>query len=73
MGREDLLGNQNFTAREPAQIKLKQGWNKVLLKLPYCNQPDIRLNQWMFTFVLTDLEGKNALDGIIYSPDKIMD
>ena len=73
VGREDLLGNQNFTAREPAQIKLKQGWNKVLLKLPYCNQPDIRLNQWMFTFVLTDLEGKNALDGIIYSPDKIMD
>ncbi len=73
VGREDLLGNQNFTAREPAQIKLKQGWNKILLKLPYCNQPDIRLNQWMFTFVLTDLEGKNALDGIIYSPDKIMD
>lgn len=71
--REDLLGNQNFTAREPVQVHLKKGWNKVLLKLPYCNLPNIRLNQWMFTFVLTDIEGKNALDGIIYSPDKIMD
>lgn len=73
INREDLLGNQNFTAREPAQIRLKKGWNKVLLKLPYCNLPNIRLNQWMFTFVLTDPEGRNALEGIIYSPDKIMD
>lgn len=69
VSREDLLGNQNFTARKPAQIRLKKGWNKVLLKLPYCNLPNIRLNQWMFTFVLTDPEGKNALDGIIYDPD----
>lgn len=73
VSREDLLGNQNFTAREPVQVHLKKGWNKVLLKLPYCNLPNIRLNQWMFTFVLTDIKGKNALDGIIYSPDKIMD
>lgn len=73
VSREDLLGNQNFTAREPVQVHLKKGWNKVLLKLPYCNLPNIRLNQWMFTFVLTDIEGKNALDGVIYSPDKIMD
>jgi ribosomal protein L29 len=27
----------------------------------------------MFTFVLTDLEGKNAVDGLIYSPNKRMD
>lgn len=70
---EDLLGNQNFTAREPSCIHLKKGWNKVLLKLPYCNLPNIRLNQWMFTFVLTDLEGRNALDDVIYSPDRLTD
>lgn len=68
--REDLLGNQNFTARAPIRVALKKGWNKILLKLPYCNVPGIRLNQWMFTFVLTDIEGKNALDGIIYNPDR---
>ncbi len=73
INHEDLLGNQNFTAREPSRVQLKEGWNKVLIKLPYCHLPNIRLNQWMFTFVLTDLEGKNALDGVIYSPDKLTD
>lgn len=71
--REDLMGNQNLSARTPTAIHLKQGWNKVLIKLPYCALPNIRLNQWMFTFVLTDPEGRNALPGIVYSPDKILD
>ena len=30
-------------------------------------------DKWQFTFVLTDTEGKNALDGIVYSPSKAMD
>ena len=40
----------------------------MLLKLPF--QPDggTRLKKWMFTFVLTDLTGRQALDGLIYSP-----
>lgn len=65
---EEYLLNENFTARPPIQLRLKKGWNKVFIKLP--NNPDggIRLNKWMFTFALTDTEGTNALDNIIYSP-----
>ena len=66
------LQNENFTAREPISINLNAGWNKVFLKLPYVNS-GIRLNKWMFTFVLTDVEGNNALEGITYSPIKSFD
>ncbi len=62
------LGNENFPARPPVSISLKAGWNKVFLKLPYVSACGIRLNKWMFTFVLTDATGTNALDGIVYSP-----
>ncbi len=66
---EKELLNENFTARPITPITLKKGWNKVFMKLP--NNPDggIRLNKWMFTFVVTDEEGKNALDNIIYIPN----
>ena len=67
------LKNENFTARKPLQVTLKQGWNKVFIKLPYVGASGVRLNKWMFTFVLTDLEGKNAVEGLIYSPNKRMD
>ncbi len=69
------LGNENFTARKPIEVKLKEGWNKVFLKLPYIsiNQGTVRLNKWMFTFVLTDTDGKNAVEGLIYSPNKCLD
>ncbi|MBR5149784.1 MAG: family 20 glycosylhydrolase [Bacteroidaceae bacterium] len=65
---KDLL-NENFTARPVTPIVLRQGWNKVFIKLP--NNPDggIRLNKWMFTFVVTDRNGRNALDNIIYVPN----
>jgi hypothetical protein len=42
----------------------------VFIKLPYVPAQGVRLNKWMFTFVLTDLEGLNALDGLIYSPEQ---
>lgn len=44
----------------------------MLLKLPF--QPDggTRLKKWMFTFVLTDLTGRQALDGLIYSPERVL-
>lgn len=64
------LLNENFPARKPAVVCLKKGWNKVLLKLPYINVPQVRLNKWMWTFVFTDLEGRDAVDGLIYSPTK---
>ncbi len=68
----DLM-NENFTARAPQQINLKAGWNKVFIKLPYVSANGIRLNKWMFTFVLTDTEGKNALEDVIYSPNQCLD
>ena len=66
------LKNENFTARKPVEVTLKQGWNKVFIKLPYVGASGVRLNKWMFTFVLTDLEGENAVEGLIYSPNKSM-
>ena len=67
------LKNENFTARKPLQVTLNEGWNKVFIKLPYVGASGVRLNKWMFTFVLTDLEGKNAVEDLIYSPNKRMD
>ncbi len=72
-GAEVSLTNENFTGRDPIQLQLNEGWNKVFIKLPYVAAPNIRLNKWMFTFVLTDTEGHNALEGITYSPYQCLD
>jgi len=68
---ETDLGNENLTARGPVRIRLKKGWNEVFLKLPYVAVDGVRLNKWMFTFVLTDPEGRDALEGVTYSPDRL--
>lgn len=68
----DLL-NENFTGREPTRINLQEGWNKVFMKLPYNPTSGVRLTKWMFTFVLTDTLGNDALDDVIYSPNKYLD
>ena len=65
------LTNENLTARPVVQIALKQGWNKVLMRLPHAAASGTGRDKWQFTFVLTDTEGKNALDGIVYSPSKV--
>ena len=70
--KEVTLKNENFAARKPIKVTLKKGWNKVFLKLPYVNA-GYRLDKWMFTFVLTDTEGVNAVDGLIYSPNQCLD
>ena len=70
--KEVTLKNENFAARKPIAVDLKAGWNKVFLKLPYVNK-GCRLKKWMFTFVLTDTEGVNAVEGLIYSPNQCMD
>ena len=70
--KEVTLKNENFAARKPIAVQLKKGWNKVFLKLPYVNA-GYRLDKWMFTFVLTDLDGVAAVDGLIYSPNQCMD
>lgn len=69
---EVLLGNENCVVRPPIAVHLRKGWNKVFLKLPVgkFTQPEIRLQKWMFTFVLVTPDGDKAVDGLIYSPDK---
>lgn len=66
------LTNENFTARPPVKIHLKEGWNKVFMKLPHANNGGTSRDKWQFTFVITDPEGKDALDGLIYSPNRIL-
>lgn len=73
IGAEVDLQNENFTARKPLPVTLNKGWNKVFLKLPYVGADGVRLNKWMFTCVFTDTEGKNAVEGLIYSPNQCMD
>lgn len=70
---EVSLKNENFTARLPIVVTLKRGWNKVLLKLPVAgfSTREVRLQKWMFNFVFVTLDGKNAVKGLVYSPDKI--
>lgn len=65
---ETDLTNENFTGRPIMKLRLKKGWNHVRMILPDLKGDGIRLNKWMFTFVLTDVEGRNALPDIIYSP-----
>lgn len=69
---ETALGNENCVAREPLKVHLQKGWNKVFMKLPVgkFSLPEVRLNKWMFTFVLVTPDGEKAVDGLIYSPDK---
>lgn len=71
---EVTLKNENMTARPPIAVTLNQGWNKVMLKLPVGSftQTEIRLVKWMFNCVFTTLDGKNSVDGLIYSPDQNM-
>lgn len=73
INRETNLLDENFPARKPVIVQLKRGWNKVFIKRPHLSEQKangVRLNKWMFTFVITDKEGRNALDGLIYSPSK---
>ena len=66
------LGNENFEVRPPVPVHLKKGWNKVLLKLPVgkFSSSQVRLVKWMYTAVFVTPDGKDAVKGLIYSPDK---
>lgn len=66
------LTNENFTARPVVKVHLNEGWNKVFLKLPHANSGGTARDKWQYTFVLTDTEGNNALEGITYSPDRTL-
>lgn len=67
------LSNENFTARPATPVHLHKGWNRVFLKLPYADNGGTKRDKWQFTFVITDKDGHDALDGLIYSPSKNLD
>lgn len=69
---EIALGNENCVMRDPIPVNLNKGWNKVLLKLPIgkFSRPEIRLVKWMFTAVFVTPDGKDAVEGLIYSTEK---
>lgn len=64
------LANENLTARPVVPIRLRKGWNKVLMRLPHADNGGTGRDKWQFTFVITDEAGRNALDGLVYSPAK---
>lgn len=68
------LGNENCVVRPPLPIVLEKGWNKVLLKLPVgkFKMDETRLVKWMFTAVFVTPDGEKAVEGLIYSPKKII-
>ncbi|MBQ0049541.1 MAG: family 20 glycosylhydrolase [Bacteroidales bacterium] len=73
-GEETNLGNINFTARPLMQVQLKEGWNKVLLKLPNTKANIGNYGgKWQYTFVFTKLDGSDAAEGLVYSPTKCID
>lgn len=69
---EIALGNENCVIRKPLPAELQQGWNKIFIKLPVgkFSTPEIRLVKWMFTVVFVTSDGEQAVEGLIYSPDK---
>ena len=67
------LKNENLTARNAVGLHPNKGWNKVFMKLPHANSGGTKRDKWQFTFVITDTEGNNAVEGLTYSPDKTFD
>lgn len=67
------LTNENVTARPPVPIHLRQGWNRVFMRLPHNGRDGAGRDKWQFTFVVTDPAGDKALDGIVYDPDASLD
>ncbi len=71
INHEVELQDENFTARAPIAVPLKQGWNKVFIKLPFIDTA-CRLEKWMFTCALVDPNTGEAVEGLTYSPTKKM-
>ena len=71
---EVVYTNEPYENRPPLPIYLKEGWNKVLIKLPIgaFQTADYRLVKWLFTFVFVRPSGPNyeTADELIFSPDK---
>jgi hexosaminidase len=67
---EEPLVNEGFYYRSPAPVKVKKGWNKILVKLPVSTFNPLLDWQappkWMFTVIPVHRE-----DGINYAADEI--
>lgn len=74
LNNEIPITNENASVRTPISVNLLQGWNKVFMKLPIStfSISQVRLQKWMFTCVFVTSDGKDAVDGLIYSPEKNM-
>lgn len=70
VANETPMDNENLTTRPPLILQLYKGWNKVVMVLPNTDADGIRLDKWMFTFVITNKQGTKALPGIKYDPHK---
>lgn len=69
--QEIPLKNENMVARAPIPVELKKGWNTVFVKLPVgaFTTPEVRLIRWGFAFAFVTPDGKDAIEGLIYSPE----
>jgi hexosaminidase len=70
---EQPLVDESFYQRQPTAIKVKQGWNEVLIKLPMDNfdKKDWQVPpKWMFTFVPVSRQGANwQLYPTVFNPN----
>ena len=77
---EDPLIDEGYSYRPPTPVKIKAGWNKILVRVPRGVMREaetygkLRTNpyppdKWMFTAVLIDWDGHCAreLEGVTYS------
>ena len=69
---EITLRNENWEGEPPILVHLNKGWNKILLKLPVgkFSTHEVRLVKWMFNAVLVTPDGREAIDNLVYAPDK---
>lgn len=70
-GKSEAMIDENYHYREPSMVKLKKGWNQVLIKSP--SLPGLR--RWMFTFAPISWDGKEIgkkvreVQGLQFSAD----
>ncbi len=67
------LSNENLSARKPVAIHLNKGWNRVFMRLPHNGRNGAGRDKWQFTFVVTEPDGRHALEGIVYDPTASLD
>lgn len=71
---EQPYRNEPYEARESTTVWLRQGWNRVLVKVPVgaFSTPEYRLVKWLFTCVFVRRQGSHweTADDLIVAPDR---